>query len=217
MARGDNLGEQVYTSLKRKIMNNELLPNTYLDEVRICAELGVSRTPVREALVRLEGEGMVVSLPKRGMIVSDLSMGAILELLHIRKVMEPELIRPYMKNYSRETLESFRKRFRETLKKPNADAANQLDYEFHTYLYEGCGKPHVTRLLAYVCDQCQRIRTKNRVDTARLKEGIEEHLEMIRALQEERYDDMTELLRAHIASVEDFYHKIFMDDISSYR
>lgn len=54
MAKSENLTNQVYQTLKDKIINNEVLPNTYLDEKVICESLGVSRTPVREALARLE-------------------------------------------------------------------------------------------------------------------------------------------------------------------
>ena len=104
MSKKVNLTTQVYEKIKAKILNNELKPNEYLDEKQICEQLGVSRTPVREALVQLEWEGFVVSNPHRGVSVSDLSLPMILELIHIRKVMEPELLRPYLKHYSRDVL-----------------------------------------------------------------------------------------------------------------
>lgn len=63
MSKKVNLTTQVYEKIKAKILNNELKPNEYLDEKQICEQLGVSRTPVREALVQLEWEGFVVSNP----------------------------------------------------------------------------------------------------------------------------------------------------------
>ena len=108
MAKNDNLTNQVYQSLKKQIINNEVLPNTYLDEKHLCETLGVSRTPVREALARLEQDGLVVSIPRRGVMVSELSLSTILELIHIRKVMEPSLLRPYFRLYDKEVLRDFR-------------------------------------------------------------------------------------------------------------
>ena len=100
MSKKDNLTNQVYQDLKYKIINNEILPNAYLDEKKICEDLKVSRTPVREALVKLEWEGLVMSLPQRGIIVSDLSLQTIIELIQIRKVMEPLLLKPYLHCYN---------------------------------------------------------------------------------------------------------------------
>ena len=65
MSKKDNLTNQVYQDLKYKIINNEILPNAYLDEKKICEDLKVSRTPVREALVKLEWEGLVIDVYKR--------------------------------------------------------------------------------------------------------------------------------------------------------
>ena len=59
MEKNENLTNQVYQKLKAQIINNEIAPNSYLDEKALCQSLGVSRTPVREALARLERDGLV--------------------------------------------------------------------------------------------------------------------------------------------------------------
>ena len=69
MPKNENLTNQVYQTLKNRIINNEIMPNTYLDEKGLCDSLGASRTPVREALARLEQDGLVVSIPRRGVAV----------------------------------------------------------------------------------------------------------------------------------------------------
>ena len=110
MEKNENLTNQVYQKLKAQIINNEIAPNSYLDEKALCQSLGVSRTPVREALARLERDGLVVFVPRRGVMVSELSLPTILELIHIRKVMEPSLLRPYFRLYDKEVLRRFRQR-----------------------------------------------------------------------------------------------------------
>ena len=132
MSKKVNLTTQVYEKIKAKILNNELKPNEYLDEKQICEQLGVSRTPVREALVQLEWEGFVVSNPHRGVSVSDLSLPMILELIHIRKVMEPELLRPYLKHYSRDVLLDFRAKMSAALEEKDMDMLRILRAEDNT-------------------------------------------------------------------------------------
>lgn len=211
MSKKVNLTTQVYEKIKAKILNNKLKPNEYLDEKQICEQLGVSRTPVREALVQLEWEGFVVSNPHRGVSVSDLSLPIILELIHIRKVMEPELLRPYLKHYSRDVLLDFRAKMSAALEEKDMDMLHDLDYAFHRYLYEATKRPHIMKLLSYVCDQSQRIRTQDFYQLRRTEEGAAEHIAMIDALLAGEYDKVPEMLRAHAASMEEKYYQNLLD------
>lgn len=212
MPRKENLTDQVYQSLKKRIMNNEILPNTYLDEKQICESLGVSRTPVREALVRLEWEGLVTSLPQRGTVVSDLSLQTIIELIHIRKVMEPELLKPYLHCYDKEVLLDFRTKIEQALSNNDIATLHALDYAFHKYLYEASNKRHVIKLLSYVCDQSQRVRTQEFYLRQRSLSGAKEHIKIIDALLQEKYEQVPDLLREHICQIEQYYHGILLND-----
>lgn len=215
VSRKENLATQVYQSLKKQIINNEILPNTYLDEKQICESLGVSRTPVREALVRLEWEGLVVSLPQRGVVVSDLSLQTIIELIHIRKVMEPELLKPYLRSYNRDVLLDFRAKMEQALRHSDVETLHALDYDFHKYLYEAGNRRHVSKLLSYVCDQSQRVRTQEFYLKQRSLSGAQDHIEIIDALLGGEYDRVPELLREHICRIEQYYHGILLSDVTS--
>ncbi len=216
MARSENLGDQVYHKLKRKIVSSELAPGTYLDEVHLCGELGVSRTPVREALVRLEEERLVVSFPRRGIMVTEQSMSAILELFHIRKVMEPELLKPCLVNYDRESLLAFRKKFETAVQKKEFREIKELHYQFHQYLNEKCEKRHVARLMGYVTDHFQRILTQRFYAEEALLKGAEDHIQMIDALLGKRYDDMIQILRDDISNMEKEYRQEMMSDFNRF-
>ena len=215
VSRKENLATQVYQNLKRQIINNEILPNTYLDEKQLCDSLGVSRTPVREALVRLEWEGLVVSLPQRGIAVSDLSLQTIIELIHVRKAVEPELLKPYLRSYSREVLLDFRAKTEQALRDNDVGTLHALDYAFHKYLYEASNKRHVRKLLSYVCDHSQRIRTQEFYLRQRSISGAKDHIEIIDALLGGEYDRVPGLLREHICRIEQYYHGILLHDVTS--
>ncbi len=214
--KNENLTNQVYQTLKNRIINNEIMPNTYLDEKGLCDSLGASRTPVREALARLEQDGLVVSIPRRGVAVSELSLQTILELIHIRKVMEPSLLRPYFRLYDKNVLRTFRERQEQVIRDNDVDAFGLLDYEFHKYLYESTGKRHVIKLLSYVCDQHQRIRTHDFFRWRRLTQGAHDHLNIIDALLADDYDLAYQLLVRHTSEMEEYYHGLLMNDVQSY-
>lgn len=84
-----SLSSIVYDNLKGKILNNELLPGDKLIEMDIAKELGVSRTPVREALSRLSEEGLVENFPRKSYIVSKISMKKARDLYDVRTALEP--------------------------------------------------------------------------------------------------------------------------------
>ena len=214
MSKKDNLTNQVYQDLKYKIINNEILPNAYLDEKKICEDLKVSRTPVREALVKLEWEGLVMSLPQRGIIVSDLSLQTIIELIQIRKVMEPLLLKPYLHCYNKEILLDFRSRIEQALQNQDYDMLRTLDYDFHKYLYEACSKRQVNKLLSYVSDQFQRIRTQEFYLKQRSISGANGHIEIIDALLNEEFDRVPDLLYEHVREAEQTYCGILLNDVS---
>lgn len=216
MAKSENLTNQVYQNLKDKIINNEVLPNSYLDEKAICEALGVSRTPVREALARLEQDGLVVFLPRRGVMVSDLSLQTIIELIHIRKVMEPALLRPYFRLYDKSVLREFREKHEQALQNDDVETFYKLDYQFHKYLYEGTKKRHIIKLLSYVSDQHQRIRSQDYFRQRRLTKGAKDHIKIIDALLKDEYDLAYQLLLTHTSDMEEYYHGLLMSDMAAY-
>ena len=216
MAKSENLTNQVYQNLKDKIINNEVLPNSYLDEKAICEALGVSRTPVREALARLEQDGLVVFLPRRGVMVSDLSLQTIIELIHIRKVMEPALLRPYFRLYDKSVLREFREKQEQALQNDDVETFYKLDYQFHKYRYEGTKKRHIIKLLSYVSDQHQRIRSQDYFRQHRLTKGAKDHIKIIDALLKDEYDLAYQLLLTHTSDMEEYYHGLLMSDMAAY-
>ena len=99
---------QAYQYLKTKILNCEYRPNEFLNEQKLCAEMGnISRTPMRDALGRLEQEGLITILPKKGLMVSGITEEDVHSMFEMRLLVEPYALRTYGADIPREELEHF--------------------------------------------------------------------------------------------------------------
>ena len=98
---------QAYQYLKTKILNCEYRPNEFLNEQKLCAEMGnISRTPMRDALGRLEQEGLITILPKKGLMVSGITEEDVHSMFEMRLLVEPYALRTYGNLIPREQLEN---------------------------------------------------------------------------------------------------------------
>ena len=99
---------QAYQYLKTKILNCEYRPNEFLNEQKLCAEMGnISRTPMRDALGRLEQEGLITILPKKGLMVSGITEDDVHSMFEMRLLVEPYALRTYGADIPKEKLEAF--------------------------------------------------------------------------------------------------------------
>ena len=99
---------QAYQYLKTKILNCEYRPNEFLNEQKLCAEMGnISRTPMRDALGRLEQEGLITILPKKGLMVSGITEEDVHSMFEMRLLVEPYALRTYGNAIPREQLEVY--------------------------------------------------------------------------------------------------------------
>lgn len=155
------LGNIVYESLKESILNGSLKPGEKLMESRIAEDLGVSRTPVREAIRKLEKEKYVKMIPRKGAYVEDLTMEDILEVLEIRIVLEglasklaARNITDEMKLKIQRNIESFDNASTELDRKELIS----LDEKFHHIIYQSSGNKKLNEIVRELQDQFQRFR-----------------------------------------------------------
>ena len=123
---------QAYQYLKTKILNCEYRPNEFLNEQKLCAEMGnISRTPMRDALGRLEQEGLITILPKKGLMVSGITEEDVHSMFEMRLLVEPYALRTYGADIPREELE----RFVQMMHEPDViDDFCKSDDDFHELL-----------------------------------------------------------------------------------
>lgn len=207
MASGKNLKMVAYNTLKHKIMSNELQPNEYLEEKRLCEMLNISRTPIREAISMLEWEQFVQVIPNKGVFVSDISVRMIKELFQVRHMFEPQAVRLAVPNLDPDMLIEYRKRFLDGLEKKDYTTLHMMDYGFHNDINAACGNKYLIRILNNISDQFQRVRTMSFFTVERTENGAHEHLELINLLLRNESEEAVQLMQKHISSTETYFFK----------
>lgn len=154
-ARKPSLVDQAYQLVKGRILHAELLPDSFVDEAGLAAELGTSKTPVRQALNRLSTEGFIRILPQRGTLVQRISVTDIQQVYYLRALLEPvasELAAaratPSAAAGLRELDEQFQ---RSDEAAPDLDVHNRI----HVGLARLAGIPRLTKMVAELQDQMQ--------------------------------------------------------------
>ncbi len=208
-----SLKDKVYEILLNKILTNELKPGTPLDEMKLCQQLNVSRTPLREALNRLERQNFVEMIPKRGARVSTLSLDSMINLFKVRKVVEPALLKIACQTIQnkRDELLEFRKRMDNSIKEKDTEMLTVLDYEFHAFLYEQSENSHLIFLMNYITNHSRQIRSQKTETDTRIFEAASEHIKMIDLLDRGDFDEACNLMRKHIQNTEINFVQTLLD------
>ena len=174
-AAGKSLKQLAYENLKHRIITCEIMPGSLLTEDMLCEELNASRTPVRDAVSRLEQEHLVSIRPKKGIKVNRVSMNSIRELFEIRRMLEPEVVLRYGNRIRDEEYARFIRQFERT------DMTNQelfdLDDSFHRLFIEASGNRYYRTVFEMIADQVYRYRVLTSGEF-RLEVTQKEHFEI---------------------------------------
>ena len=196
--------EAVYLQLKLDIFEFRLLPGARFSENEIAVRARVSRTPVREALLRLQREGFVDVLAKSGWRVRELDFERFEHLYDARIVLELDAVRKLcmgeMRGEPQESLATLNKAWLVPPKQRLADWIDvaQLDEAFHATLVEAAGNPELARMHADVTERIRIVRRLDFTQTERIRYTYEEHAAILRAILARNPQQATLLLRAHI-------------------
>jgi len=181
MKKYENLKEKVYDIVKYKIIAGDYRPNSHLDEKALITELEVSRTPFREAMNRLELEGLITIIPRRGFFVSEISIKNINDIFQARHLIEPQLINCCSDSIDKEKLLDMRKKFSDW-KNLSRDELNDLDWELHYLILEATKNDYLIKMMSNIYEQNQRIRTLATRESTREEDSAIEHMNIIDAI-----------------------------------
>jgi len=198
-----SLGSRVFHTIRENILSGKYAPNEELKEMTIGEELGVSRTPVREALRQLELEGLVSIIPNKGAYVVGLTPKDMQDIYEIRCRLEGLCARWAAKSITKEQLDEleeivFRAEFH--AKKGNAEQLVELDNKFHETLYAAAGSKELQRVLSDFHHYLQRVRKVTLTDEKRASDSNREHMMIVEALKEHDEDKAEKLATQHISS-----------------
>lgn len=199
-----SLRSQVFQTIRENILKGKYKENSELREATLGKELGVSRTPVREALRQLELEGLVKIVPNKGAYVTGISNKDVHDIYVIRSLLEGLCVRWATENMSDKQIDDLDEiivlsEFH--MNKGNLEELNELDGQFHQVLYEASNSRILEHVLSDFHKYVQMAR-KNSVQTEdRAKKSIEEHKEIIAAIRERNLDKVQYLANEHIMHV----------------
>jgi DNA-binding GntR family transcriptional regulator len=193
--------ELVYQKLREAIRAGELKPCQRVMEVEIAGRLEVSRTPVREALRRLESEGMLALEARTGLVVASISRQAMLELYVMREVLEGTAARLCARNASDiELLELNELVRREAKLGDDLDARARQNRQFHEAVHRGAHNRYLEKSLSAVNDSMWLLGPSQMLIPGRAKEAALEHAELFAAIERRDADASEEIARRHVRS-----------------
>ena len=198
-----NVPRQVYDLLRGKILSVELPPGESINERRLSDWLGVSRTPIREAIKRLSDSGLISIIPNVGTFVSLINPKKVKELYLIRTSLEAASIRLAAEGFDRQkaqTLQTLIDRQRATLVGPDLSTNIAIDNEFHRSIAEFSGLTTTWEILEQVMGEIMRVRHLSVRMPRRLEEPIREHVAILRALKTGNPDTAERAMKQHLTA-----------------
>jgi DNA-binding GntR family transcriptional regulator len=209
------LRELVFEAVREAIIEGRLTPGERLMEIQLAEDLGVSRTPVREAIRKLELEGFVVMIPRKGAYVADISLKEISDVFEIRGALEGLAAELAAERASEERIEQMERclvELAEMIESKNPDSIVEVDARFHEHLYASSRNDRLSQILSLLREQIQRFRTRTMTHPARVKVALDEHRGIVEAVAARQGELARRLAQEHIESAENFLMTLLAQD-----
>ena len=201
------LRDVVFETLRDAIITQVLKPGERLMEIQLADEMGVSRTPVREAIRMLELEGLVVMVPRKGAYVAGVSMKDIHEVYEVRSALEMLAVTLAAERITEEELDALERQVLRESEEEQADDGDldsiiYIDSSFHDIIYQAAHNQRLVQFINILQEQLQRFRAASLSKPGRSKTALEEHKKIVEALSERNGDLASKLARDHIENAE---------------
>jgi len=205
ISRAKSLKEQAYDKLKTLIITGALEPGALHNEKRLAEALGVSRTPVREALLELSREGMVAFVPGKGVEICKLTEQQVREVFEIRRIIEGYIIKKIATRLTDADVAEIDKNIcnqEKMLSIPDRPAFIEYDKQFHLYLASKIGNKQIESILDNLRDQMHLMGIRAIEDDSRMKKVIDEHRAIFSGLKEKNPQKAFDALINHLENTE---------------
>ncbi len=197
-----SLADQVFDRLEADILSGKYQRGEIITELQLCNELGVSRTPVREALRRLFQERLIEDSPK-GTVVLGISRKDFEDMSAIRLRIEGLAVRGFMENMNAENLKELKEAidFQEFyLTRGDADQLKTLDGRFHEVIYRHCGSTILRDTLLPLHRKVQKFRRAALTEPTRAEKSVHEHRAICKAIEAGDVDLAEQLMNEHVGN-----------------
>jgi DNA-binding GntR family transcriptional regulator len=195
------LGQHVFDRLKQAIIRGNIAPGEWLVESHIADMLGISRTPVREAIHKLERERLIERQPRGGFVVLGLNRGDIEDTFGIRSVLEGYAASLATLRHQPKELRALEKKIEEfqlNLDKKRMDVLTEINTGFHELLYDLSKSPRLIHMINGLRDQIYRFRQIILKDGKLANVSNADHIQMLKYMRRRDADKVERLVREHI-------------------
>lgn len=204
------LRDVVFNTLRQAILKGELKPGERLMEIQLAQRLGVSRTPIREAIRKLELEGLVVMIPRKGAEVAKITEKSMQDVLEVRRALEGLAIQLACGRITKEeigNLEIQGKKFVEAVETGDLVFMAEADEAFHAVIYNATQNDRLISILNNLREQMYRYRVEYIKDTSIHPIILKEHEEIIRTVKKRDEEEAFHAICTHIDNQEEAIRK----------
>lgn len=199
------LRDVVFNTLREAILKGDLVPGERLMENTLAEKMGVSRTPIREAIRKLELEGLVTMVPRKGAEVAKITEKDIRDLLEVRATLEALAVRLACERMSDETIEKLnilKEEFARAAKKKDVNLIIRKDVEFHDAIFSSTGNDKLIQIVSNLREQIYRFRVKYIQEMPDYQVLIDEHEEIVENIKNGDIKAAEKMAINHIANQE---------------
>lgn len=200
------LRDVVFKTLRQAILTGELKPGERLMEIHLANKLGVSRTPIREAIRQLEREGLVIMVPRKGAQVASITEKSLTDVLEVRLALEKLAVELACKRISYEQKEILKEKMLEFEQLAGTDDASLIaraDVAFHDAIFESTGNMRLGQMVNNLAEQMYRYRFEYIKDRSGHEKLVSEHRLIYDAIIRADIEEATKQISVHIKNQED--------------
>lgn len=200
--RSTPVNSQLRTILRDRIIQNDLKPMERISEPGLAKLYGVSRQPVREALITLAHEGLVDILPQRGTIVKKIDHNAVMDCRFIREAFEADVVKRIAQSASPDVITELRSQIKLQKKVPRTDLAQfiELDEQFHRTLADAAGLTHAWDFIDSTKAQMDRVRFISETEFP-IGKLINQHKKIVDCIEQQNSTGAEEEIRKHLREI----------------
>ena len=195
------LRDVVFNTLRQAILTGEMEPGERLMEIQLANKLGVSRTPIREAIRKLELEGLVLMIPRKGAEVAQITEKNMQDVLEVRKALEELSVQLACERITPEQVEEMKmaaEDFRKVLKSGDVTKIAEADVKFHDIIFAATNNQRLITLLNNLREQMYRFRVEYLKQKECYPQLLEEHDKLIALISGGEVEEACELMGCHI-------------------
>ncbi|MBQ8279010.1 MAG: GntR family transcriptional regulator [Roseburia sp.] len=197
------LRDVVFNTLREAILKGELKPGERLMELQLAAKLGVSRTPIREAIRMLEQEGLAVTIPRRGAEVAKMTEKDMNDVLQVREALDELAASVACELITAEELAELEEagmEFEAALRTKEIKRIAEMDMAFHDIIYHATRNPKLVNILNNLREQMYRYRVEYLKDEKNYPVLLKEHQEILSGFKEKNKELVTDSMRKHVSN-----------------